>query len=589
MKTLKYADIKWDLCNKKIFKLQNKIIVAWESKDMKKVYKLQETLVNTFEARALAVRKITSNKGSKTSGVDKTIIRTDIEKINMINKIGKLWNYQANPVKRIMIPKTNGKLRPLGIPSMLDRCVQALYLLALEPIAETIGDERSYGFRKYKSTQDVLAYLKTILSRENAPRIILDADIKGYFDNISHEWILNNIPMNKKILKQWLKCGYIYENKLNQTVKGVPQGGIISPIISNMVLDGLQEVISKASKEIEKEVLTEMRRLKTKSEGKYFYSSKIHFVRYADDFIITTNKEELLKKIMERVEEFLNIRGVELNKEKTKIYRIEEGFNFVGFNIRKYKTTTKRSGEIFIIYPTKKSIKNLKKKIKILFKTYKKGVPLIIKLNQILRGWGLYYRYSNASRIFTKLDHYIWKKSIKWVRNRNVRGKKSVGNAINKYYIMEGKRKWVFKDTKDNKIFKVFRLETIKILRYILVRNENPFINPEYFEQRILNKWFNSLSEIQIKLIKKQKGLCLVCKNSLNMIDEENLEIHHIQPREFKGTQTIRNLLLLHKTCHQSVTNCHDPNLLAKYVSEGIIKPLSKRYLKLLDKQKQKK
>jgi RNA-directed DNA polymerase len=370
---------------------------------------------------------------------------------------------------------------------------------------------------------------------------------------------------------------------LNQTVKGVPQGGIISPIISNMVLDGLQEIIKKATKEIEKEVLTDMRKLKIKSGGEY--SSKIHFVRYADDFIITTNKEEHLKKIMERVEEFLSKRGVELNKEKTKIYKIEDGFDFVGFNIKKYKTTTRKSGEIFIMYPTKKSIQKLKNKIKEIFKSYKRGIPLIIKLNSILRGWGLYYRYSNASRIFTKLDHYIWTKSIKWVRNRNVRGRNSMKNAISKYYIMEGKRKWIFKDTKDNKIFKVFRLETIKILRYILVRNENPYKNPEYFEQRLLNEWLKSLSEIQIKLIKKQKGLCPVCKISLNMSDDENLEIHHIQPREFKGTQTIRNLLLLHKTCHQSVTNCHDPNLLAKYVSEGIIKPLSKRYQKLLDKQ----
>jgi RNA-directed DNA polymerase len=158
METKKYADIKWNICNEKIIKLQKKIIVAWESKDMKKVYKLQETLINTFEARALAVRKVTSNKGSKTPGVDNTVITTDIEKMNLINKIGKLWNYQAKPVKRIIIPKANGKLRPLGIPSIFDSAVQALYLMALEPIAETTGDERSYGFRKYKSTQDVLAY-----------------------------------------------------------------------------------------------------------------------------------------------------------------------------------------------------------------------------------------------------------------------------------------------------------------------------------------------------------------------------------------------------------------------------------------------
>lgn len=574
---MKYTDINWNNCNKKVFKLQKKIIVAWEKKNFNLVTKLQETLITTFEARALAVRKVTSNKGKKTPGVDQNLLKTDIEKLEMINELKQLHNYKAIPVKTIMIPKANKKLRPLGIPSIKDRCVQALYFIALEPIAETTGEERSYGFRKYRSTQDVLQYTKTTLILQTCARYILDADIKGFFDNISHKWILDNIPMNKYILKEWLNCGYINNNSLHETKEGVPQGSIISPLIANMVLDGLGEIINKVANCIEKEVIKELKKNKQKS----YYSSKIHYVRYADDFLITADKKEYFKRILEEVNKFLSIRGVKLNKEKTRIYSIEDGFDFVEFNLRKYKTTTRANGEIFLVTPAKKNIQKLKDNIKYIFKKYKHAITLIKALNPILRGWGLYYKYTNSSRLFSKLDHYIFNKTLKWIRTINRR--RGMKEALKKYYSVIGNRKWNFQITEEGKTFRLFRLSSIKIKRYILIRNVNPFKDPTYFKKRLLISWYNSLSDIQIKLIKKQKGFCPVCKINLNLFDQEELEVHHIQPREFKGNQAIKNLLLLHKTCHQSVTNCKDPILLAKYVSEGIIKPLSKRYQKILD------
>jgi len=210
---LNYTDLNWQKCQKEVLKLQRKIIVAWKEKDLQKVYLIQEILVNKLAARALAVRKVTSNKGAQSPGLDKIVIRTDKEKMELINLLKDLKDYKASPVKRVMIPKSNGKMRPLGIPSIFDRCVQALYHLALDPIAEELADSRSYGFRKNRSTQDLQQYVRAALNQKDAARYIMDADIKGFFDNISHDWLMKNIPMNKYILNQWLKAGYFYEKK----------------------------------------------------------------------------------------------------------------------------------------------------------------------------------------------------------------------------------------------------------------------------------------------------------------------------------------------------------------------------------------
>lgn len=335
---MKYTNIKWNLCEQIVLKLQRKIIVAWKLGDKQKVFNLQETLVKTFAARALAIRRVTNNKGGKTSVIDGITLETNETKMAMIHELKQLSGYKALPVRRVMIPKSNGKLRPLGIPTIKDRCVQALYIMALDPIAETTADAKSYGFRKYRSTQDVQTYLRTTLSLNNRAKYIMDIDIKSFFDTISHEWILENIPINKKILKEWLKCGFYHNSQEYDSVEGVPQGGIISPTIANMVLDGLQEVINKKSDEIKK---CEQKILYKKT-GFRNYNTKINYVRYADDFIITAGKKQYLHELIVVINDFLKKRGVEINQDKTRIYHINKGFDFLGFNFRKYNTTTKK-------------------------------------------------------------------------------------------------------------------------------------------------------------------------------------------------------------------------------------------------------
>lgn len=558
---MKYSNINWEKCNKIVVKMQRKIIVAWLKGEYKKVYKLQETLTSTFEARAIAVKRVTSNDGNETAGIDNIIIKTDKEKMELLNKLKYLREYKAQPLKRVYIKKKNGKLRPLGIPTIFDRCVQALYLLALDPIAETTGDSKSYGFRKNRSVQDVQRYIRQCLALGNRARYILDADIKGFFDNISHEWILKNIPMNKKILKVWLNCGFITNSQLSATIAGVPQGGIISPTIANMVLDGIEEKIEKTIKKIEKE----------RRKEKLKICPKINYVRYADDFIITAERKEYFKTILDDLNSFFLERGIELNKEKTRIFHIRKGFDFLGFNFRKYKTTTRSNNEILLIKPSKTSIINIRNKARLILKKEIDPIALISKLNPVLRGWANYYKYTNAKRIFTQIDNYIFEWLIRWIRK--VEGNKHFIAKCKKYFTKVGNRSYVFKLNRDNKSYTLFRLETTEIKTHVIVRDLNPYLkeNETYFKDRATKMWMASLSPLVMKLLKKQLNICPVCETGLST-EEEQLEVHHIQPREFKGTNEIKNLLLLHKTCHKNVTNCKDPKQIARYVSKGIIK-----------------
>lgn len=257
----------------------------------------------------------------------------------------KTRGYKAKPLKRVYIPKKNKtEKRPLGIPTMKDRALQALYLLALEPVAETTADKSSYGFRCERSTHDAIEHCFKLLCKKSSPQWILEGDIKGCFDNISHQWLRNNIPIDKKVLERWLNAGYIYKKDLYPTESGSPQGGVISPTLANMTLDGIERILNE-------------RFFKTHRNGKYV-NPKVKIVKYADDFIITADSKEILQnEVMPLVEDFLGQRGLLLSKSKTRITHIDEGFNFLGKNIRKYK------GKL-LIKPSKQSLIAISAKIK---------------------------------------------------------------------------------------------------------------------------------------------------------------------------------------------------------------------------------
>ncbi|MHC4145202.1 MAG: group II intron reverse transcriptase/maturase [Planctomycetota bacterium] len=278
---------------------------------------LQWILTHSFYAKALAVKRVTSNQGRRTPGVDGILWKTARAKMQAILSL-RQRGYKAQPLRRTYIPKKNGKKRPLSIPTMYDRAMQALYKLALATVAETTADRNSYGFREGRSYHDAVAAAFNALSKPNSATWVLEGDITGCFDNISHAWLMANIPIEKRILWQWLRAGYVEKGIVFPTRDGTPQGGIISPTLANMTLDGLEAAVHAVVPR----------------------RSRVNFVRYADDFIITgKSKTILVNKVIPAVKRFLTERGLQLSEEKTHITFIRHGFTFLGQTFRKYGNT----------------------------------------------------------------------------------------------------------------------------------------------------------------------------------------------------------------------------------------------------------
>lgn len=307
---LKWKEINWKQAELYVNRLQVRIVKAVQADKWRLVKRLQKLITNSFYAKALAVKRVITNKGKNTPGIDGDIWSTDKDKIQAVHNL-TTSSYKAKPLKRTYIEKYGKKeKRPLGIPTMTDRAMQGLQLLALAPIAETTADKVSFGFRQNRCAQDAMEYMFKLLSRKTSPEWILEGDIKGCFDNISHDWMLENIPSDKRIMRQFLKCGYVENKRLFPTTGGSPQGGLISPTYANMTLDGLERLL--------------LERYSTSSTGHYhpnYNKHKVHLCRYADDFIITADCKEVLEDVKRVVEEFMKERGLKLSEEKNGYYK----------------------------------------------------------------------------------------------------------------------------------------------------------------------------------------------------------------------------------------------------------------------------
>ena len=470
-----WTDIDWKKAEKYVNRLQTRITRAVKQGKWHLVKRLQYLLTHSFLAMLLAVKNVTQNRGKRTAGIDGAKWTTPNAKMNAALKLSDK-KYKAKPLRRVYIPKPgSAKKRPLSIPTMRDRAMQTLYALALSPVAESTADTRSFGFRKHRSAQDACEYAFTCLSTKDSAQWVLEGDIKGCFDNINHDWLLKNIPMDKAILKQFLTAGFVYNRHLNPTKAGTPQGGIISPLLANMTLDGLEIAIASRWH------VTKSGRI---DKGRC-NPHKVNFVRYADDFVVTAESEETAKEIAELTQGFLKERGLELAEEKTQITHIDDGFDFLGWNFRKYK------GKL-LIKPSKKAIDNVTRKVSDVIKRAKawNQENLIYALNPIIIGWSNYHRSVVSAEVFSKLDHRMWNMLWRWAKRRHPN--KSRTWVARKYWHSEGSRNWVF-STERNRL-KLFS-DTKIVGHPSLKLDKNPYLDSEYFKLRKLRQKARKLTD----------------------------------------------------------------------------------------------
>lgn len=542
-----WSSVNWQKVNKTVTNLRQRIYRAAKQGDLKKVRSLQRLMLRSYANRLQSVRKVTQiNAGKNTPGVDKLTIKTSEERSKFADDLKEYQSWKVKPVRRVYIPKANGKKRPLGIPVMTDRAIQAMVKNALEPYWESKFEGSSYGFRPGRGCHDAIQAIYNSAKGHiwSKRKYVLDADIKGAFDNISHEYLLKaigNFPA-RELIKQWLKAGYLEVGKLYQVDSGTPQGGVISPLLANVALHGMEEALG-------------IKRVYRKHKDVFEIQSHRAMVRYADDFVVFTETEEDAQTCKRILTEWLNQRGLEFSEEKTKIVSLNEGFNFLGFHVKRYKVIDRQSNHKLLIKPSNEAIQKFKDNLKIEFLRLRgQNVARVIKtLNPKIRGWGNYFKIGVATETFDGLDNWMLKRCLRWARRTH--STKSLGWIRRKYFnvgFQRGSQAWGLLRDKETDV-KLLALGSIKIQRHIVVKGTYSPDDPDledYWKTR-RSREIKALPQGKRTLAIKQQGRCSVCGDWL--LNGENLHTHHRVPKSQGGSDRYDNLELMHLYCHQQI------------------------------------
>lgn len=550
--TVEWHKISWQKLERRVYKLQKRIYQASQRGDVKTFRKLQKLLMKSWYARALAVRRVTQdNQGKKTAGVDGKKSLTPKQRLNLIKEM-KLGT-KSQPTRRVWIPKPGkDEKRPLGIPTMKDRALQALVKLALEPEWEARFEPNSYGFRAGRSCQDAIEAIFNAIRLK--PKYVLDADIAKCFDRINHDALLrkvNTFPTLRRQIRAWLKSGVMEGEQLFPTSEGTPQGGVISPLLANIALHGMEERVKQIAET-----------LPFKGYAKSQKREALSLIRYADDFVILHEDINVILLCQQVIAEWLSGMGLELKPSKTRLahtlnrYEQEKpGFNFLGFYIIQHSVGKYSSKQGFktIITPSKEKRRAHYDQIAGIIEDHKSAPQsaLIARLNPMIRGWANYYSTVVSKQVFSKLDDLVYQKLWAWATCRHSRKSKSW--VTDQYWHSMGEKNWVFAAKKGKEYFRMIKHGEVPIIRHVKVKGTcSPFDGNLVYWSTRMGKNPQMPSRVS-KLLKQQKGKCTHCK--LFFREDDVMEVDHIIPKSKGGKDEYKNLQLLHRHCHDSKTS----------------------------------